>query len=165
MLLTEVLRRRIRVVDRNWRERSKDFDKSMNEAGLTFTEAKPSGQFPQNPVDVQSEENGDGSVAEMRASDVIPARRFSSMALHDCRIITESCINTYTSSVTGIGPEVFVFKGEGNKTNGITIKDEAFYDEHGFDYSVASYVLRPEVLESVFCEQDGPLFSPPQLID
>lgn len=79
--------------------------------------------------------------------------------------LTESCINTYTSSVTGIGPEVFVFKGEGNKTNGITIKDEAFYDEHGFDYSVASYVLRPEVLESVFCEQDGPLFSPPQLID
>lgn len=90
MLLTEVLRRRIRVVDRNWRERSKDFDKSMNEAGLTFTEAKPSGQFPQNPVGVQSEENGDGSVAEMRASDVIPARRFSSMALHDCRIKTES---------------------------------------------------------------------------
>lgn len=64
--------------------------------------------------------------------------------------LTESCINTYTSEVTGIGPEAFVFVGEGNKRNGITIYNQTFYDQHGFDNSVVDYVLRPEVLESVF---------------
>lgn len=58
--------------------------------------------------------------------------------------------NTYTSEVTGIGPEAFVFVGEGNKRNGITIYNQTFYDQHGFDNSVVDYVLRPEVLESVF---------------
>lgn len=64
--------------------------------------------------------------------------------------LTNGCINTYTSSVTGIGPEVFVFKSDNGGTNGVTIYHEEFYKEHGFDYSVPSYILRPEVLESVF---------------
>ncbi|MCO5565325.1 hypothetical protein L7F22_018998 [Adiantum nelumboides] len=64
--------------------------------------------------------------------------------------LANGCINTYTSSVTGIGPEVFVFKTDNGGTNGVTIYNETFYEEHGFDYSVTSYVLRPEVLESVF---------------
>lgn len=64
--------------------------------------------------------------------------------------LANGCINTYTSSATGIGPEVFVFKTENGGTNGVTISNETFYQEHGFDYAIPSYVLRPEVLESVF---------------
>lgn len=64
--------------------------------------------------------------------------------------LTESCINTYTSSATGIGPEVYVFKTEDGGTNGVTINNDNFYEQHGFDYAVVDYVLRPEVLESVF---------------
>ncbi|PWN32390.1 seven-hairpin glycosidase [Meira miltonrushii] len=64
--------------------------------------------------------------------------------------LANACVNTYTSSVTGIGPEVFVFKTDNGGTNGVTISNETFYKEHGFDYAVPTYYLRPEVLESVF---------------
>ncbi|PWN90902.1 seven-hairpin glycosidase [Acaromyces ingoldii] len=64
--------------------------------------------------------------------------------------LADSCIGTYTKSATGIGPESYVFKTESGGTNGVTIHNEAFYDKNGFDYDVVDYVLRPEVLESVF---------------
>lgn len=64
--------------------------------------------------------------------------------------LTEACINTYTSSATGIGPESFVFRSASGSTNGVKISNEAFYAQNGFDYDAKSYVLRPEVLESVF---------------
>ncbi|GAC92612.1 glycoside hydrolase [Pseudozyma hubeiensis SY62] len=64
--------------------------------------------------------------------------------------LTGACANTYTSSPSGIGPESFVFIGQGNNTNGITINDAAFYRQHGFDFEVTQYILRPEVMESVF---------------
>ncbi|SAM81348.1 related to Mannosyl-oligosaccharide alpha-1,2-mannosidase precursor [Ustilago bromivora] len=64
--------------------------------------------------------------------------------------LTAACANTYSSSPSGIGPESFVFIGQGNNTNRITIKNAPFYREHGFDFEVTEYVLRPEVMESVF---------------
>ncbi|SPO35906.1 related to Mannosyl-oligosaccharide alpha-1,2-mannosidase precursor [Pseudozyma flocculosa] len=64
--------------------------------------------------------------------------------------LAESCINTYTSSPSGIGPESFVFVGSGGNRQGITINDADFYRKHGFDFEVVQYILRPEVLESVF---------------
>ncbi len=64
--------------------------------------------------------------------------------------LTAACANTYSSSPSGIGPESFVFIGERNNTNGITINNPAFYKQHGFDFEVTQYILRPEVMESVF---------------
>lgn len=64
--------------------------------------------------------------------------------------LTDGCAKTYTSSVTGIGPELFVFKSANGETNGVTINNQSFYKKNGFDYEVVDYVLRPEVLESVF---------------
>jgi mannosyl-oligosaccharide alpha-1,2-mannosidase len=64
--------------------------------------------------------------------------------------ITQGCMNTYTSSVTGIGPEQFSFKTSSGGTHGVNIYDEPFYQEHGFNYRAAEFYLRPEVLESAF---------------
>lgn len=64
--------------------------------------------------------------------------------------LTGACANTYSSSPSGIGPESFVFIGQGNNTNGIKINDPTFYRRHGFDFEVTQYILRPEVMESVF---------------
>lgn len=64
--------------------------------------------------------------------------------------LTAACANTYSSSASGIGPESFVFIGQGNNTNGITIQNREFYRQHGFDFEVTQYILRPEVMESVF---------------
>ncbi|CDS01874.1 hypothetical protein, partial [Sporisorium scitamineum] len=64
--------------------------------------------------------------------------------------LTGACANTYSSSPSGIGPESFVFIGQGNNTSRITINDKAFYRQHGFDFEVTQYILRPEVMESVF---------------
>ena len=64
--------------------------------------------------------------------------------------LAASCIHTYTLSATGIGPESFVFKGKDGSTNGVKIFNETQYDRAGFDYDSPAYILRPEVLESVF---------------
>lgn len=39
--------------------------------------------------------------------------------------LTESCINTYEKSATGLGPESFNFIGAGGNTNGVTINNKA----------------------------------------
>ncbi|TFK49101.1 glycoside hydrolase family 47 protein [Heliocybe sulcata] len=69
-------------------------------------------------------------------------------------LLTDACWNTYASTATGIGPEVFAyFSSDGNYTGTTpSASDLAFYQEHGFFiYDGSSdYILRPEVLESNF---------------
>ncbi|KDN43914.1 glycoside hydrolase family 47 protein [Tilletiaria anomala UBC 951] len=64
--------------------------------------------------------------------------------------LASSCAHTYSASATGIGPEAFVYKENDGSTNGVTISNEAQYNRAGFDYDSPAYVLRPEVMESVF---------------
>ncbi|KAL1742558.1 glycoside hydrolase family 47 protein [Schizophyllum fasciatum] len=68
--------------------------------------------------------------------------------------LTDACWNTYASTATGLGPEVFAFiSSDGNYTtaNGqISDAELAFYNAHGFYITSADYILRPEVLESQF---------------
>lgn len=67
--------------------------------------------------------------------------------------LTDACWNTYASTATGIGPEVFAYiSSDGNYTGG-TAPDQQhldFYDQHGFYITAPDYILRPEVLESNF---------------
>jgi len=69
--------------------------------------------------------------------------------------LVDACWNTYATTATGIGPEVFAYVGtDGNYTGGNapTASDTAFYNTAGWyvfnGYSY--YDLRPEVLESNF---------------
>ncbi|KAF8512523.1 glycoside hydrolase family 47 protein [Hysterangium stoloniferum] len=78
--------------------------------------------------------------------------------------LVDACFNTYASTATKIGPEVFSFISEVNGTppngtddgsftgNPITADDLTFNSEHGFYIfdGAADYILRPEVLESNF---------------
>ncbi|VDC02721.1 unnamed protein product [Peniophora sp. CBMAI 1063] len=66
--------------------------------------------------------------------------------------MNEACWNTYNSTLTGIGPEVFAFVGtDGNYTGSSISADQLnFYNEHGFYITDADYIERPEVLESNF---------------
>ncbi|KDQ58337.1 glycoside hydrolase family 47 protein [Jaapia argillacea MUCL 33604] len=68
--------------------------------------------------------------------------------------LADACWNTYASTATGIGPEVFGYYSSDGTYTGETpsASDITFYDQHGFFiYSGASdYILRPEVLESNF---------------
>ena len=59
--------------------------------------------------------------------------------------LAAGCYNTYTSTATGIGPEVFSW-------NASTVpKAQAqFFDEHGFYITNSAYVLRPEFIESLY---------------
>ncbi|KZT65305.1 glycoside hydrolase family 47 protein [Daedalea quercina L-15889] len=68
--------------------------------------------------------------------------------------LMEACWNTYASTATGIGPEVFgYFSSDGNYTGSSPSSgDIAFYEKHGFFVypGDSDYYLRPEVLESNF---------------
>ncbi|KAI5117540.1 hypothetical protein M0805_004369, partial [Coniferiporia weirii] len=67
--------------------------------------------------------------------------------------LVEACWNTYQSTATGIGPEIFAWNSnDGNFTDGDapSASELAFYAEHGFYITDAEYILRPEVLESNF---------------
>jgi len=67
--------------------------------------------------------------------------------------LVDACWNTYASTATGIGPEVFAFISEdGSFTGGPTLSAEQvlFNEAHGFYITAADYILRPEVLESNF---------------
>ncbi|KIK68490.1 glycoside hydrolase family 47 protein [Collybiopsis luxurians FD-317 M1] len=67
--------------------------------------------------------------------------------------LVDACWNTYASTATGIGPEVFFFlandefNGNGQPS---TQAQQQFYNEHGFWITASDYILRPEVLESNF---------------
>ncbi|KAK1217329.1 hypothetical protein PQX77_020010 [Marasmius sp. AFHP31] len=71
--------------------------------------------------------------------------------------LTDACWNTYASTATGIGPEVFHYittnKDDFSNHQRLTPAQAVFYEKHGFyimDASDAQYFLRPEVLESNF---------------
>ncbi|KAH9814163.1 family 47 glycoside hydrolase [Melampsora americana] len=69
--------------------------------------------------------------------------------------LINTCMHSYTSTATGLGPEVFRFVGPNGKVTGpdMTEEDRKFNKKHGFYISNAYYLLlnfRPEVLESVF---------------
>ncbi|PFH48014.1 glycoside hydrolase family 47 protein [Amanita thiersii Skay4041] len=67
--------------------------------------------------------------------------------------LTDSCWNTYASTATGIGPEVFAYiSADGSFTGGGSPSPDQlnFYAEHGFYITASDYILRPEVLESNF---------------
>jgi mannosyl-oligosaccharide alpha-1,2-mannosidase len=67
--------------------------------------------------------------------------------------LTDACWNTYQSTLTGIGPEVFAYiSDDGGYTGGDapTVAQLAFFKEHGFYITAGDYFLRPEVLESNF---------------
>ena len=59
--------------------------------------------------------------------------------------LVTACHNTYTSTTTRIGPEVFNWNQTAAPAN-----QSAFYDKNGFFIEVADYDLRPEVVESYF---------------
>jgi len=63
--------------------------------------------------------------------------------------LNDACWNTYASTATGIGPEVFNYVGA-NGGPAPPAANQAFYNEHGFYVSTSDYILRPEVLESNF---------------
>jgi mannosyl-oligosaccharide alpha-1,2-mannosidase len=69
--------------------------------------------------------------------------------------LVNGCHDTYVSTLTGIGPEVF--RWVTNTTSptdpdnpGPLSDEEAFYDKAGFYITNGVYVLRPEVLESFY---------------
>ncbi|KAF5357263.1 hypothetical protein D9756_006499 [Leucocoprinus leucothites] len=67
--------------------------------------------------------------------------------------LVDSCWNTYASTATGIGPEVFAFTSDDGSYTGRVPPSQAqqnFNKEHGFYIDTSSYILRPEVLESNF---------------
>jgi len=70
-------------------------------------------------------------------------------------LLNDACWNTYASSSTGIGPEVFAFISQDGDYAGEvppSAENLAYYHTHGnYPYSdYTYYYLRPEVLESNF---------------
>ncbi|EOD51117.1 putative mannosyl-oligosaccharide alpha- -mannosidase protein [Neofusicoccum parvum UCRNP2] len=59
--------------------------------------------------------------------------------------LVEGCRNTYESTLTGIGPEIFSWN-----TSTLPANQSEFYEEHGFWLQDAFYDLRPEVIESYY---------------
>ncbi|KAI3600439.1 glycoside hydrolase family 47 protein [Moniliophthora roreri] len=68
--------------------------------------------------------------------------------------LADACWNTYASTATGIGPEVFRYfttnRTDPSNAREITREQSAFNAKHGFYITAADYILRPEVLESNF---------------
>jgi mannosyl-oligosaccharide alpha-1,2-mannosidase len=62
--------------------------------------------------------------------------------------LVNGCHDTYTSTLTGIGPETFAWSTTG--TNGVPANDQAFYKKAGFYITSSGYILRPEVLEGIY---------------
>lgn len=68
----------------------------------------------------------------------------------------EGCYETYIATATGIGPEVFAWQddqtpiGPSNSNPPPPPDQLGFYDSAGFWITGATYVLRPEVLESIY---------------
>lgn len=59
--------------------------------------------------------------------------------------LTQGCRTTYAATATGIGPETFGFDAES-----VPPYQEDFFKKHGFFIQDSSYVLRPEVIESMY---------------
>ncbi|KAG0145327.1 hypothetical protein CROQUDRAFT_45862 [Cronartium quercuum f. sp. fusiforme G11] len=68
-------------------------------------------------------------------------------------LLVDSCMKSYTSTKSGLGPEIFNFFGPNGETTGEgkpSSQDVEFYKANGFYISNPKYVLRPEVIESAF---------------
>ncbi|KAL1896145.1 Mannosyl-oligosaccharide alpha-1,2-mannosidase 1B [Sporothrix stenoceras] len=85
------------------------------------------------------------------------------LVLHEPRYVAyglelaASCHDTYTSTVTHIGPESFSWQDDGrlapvNSSNNTAppAASADFFKEHGFWISDGQYILRPEVIESYY---------------
>jgi mannosyl-oligosaccharide alpha-1,2-mannosidase len=59
--------------------------------------------------------------------------------------LVNGCHETYTSTATGIGPEVF-----GWDSSSVPSDQAAFYNQSGFYITNSNYQLRPEVIESFY---------------
>lgn len=59
--------------------------------------------------------------------------------------LVDGCHNTYSETVTGIGPEQF-----GWDSNAVPADQKDFYEEAGFYVMNGAYILRPEVIESIY---------------
>lgn len=75
------------------------------------------------------------------AGSVLDRQQYTDFGL----ALTEACHNTYTSTVTRIGPEVFSWN-----TTKLPKKQKSFYKKHGFWIENPFYDLRPEVVESYY---------------
>ena len=65
--------------------------------------------------------------------------------------LVAGCEDTYNSTLTGIGPEIFEWLPQ-NATNTSSIPSSqlAFYEKAGFWITNGNYILRPEVIESFY---------------
>lgn len=59
--------------------------------------------------------------------------------------LVDACHNTYISTATRIGPEIFAWD-----PNGVPANQRAFYQKNGFYITNSIYDLRPEVVESYY---------------
>ncbi|EDU39520.1 mannosyl-oligosaccharide 12-alpha-mannosidase precursor [Pyrenophora tritici-repentis] len=59
--------------------------------------------------------------------------------------LVNGCHETYISTATGIGPEIFSWN-----TSAVPANQTTFFNESGFFITSADYVLRPEVIESFY---------------
>ncbi|PQE12544.1 glycoside hydrolase family 47 protein [Rutstroemia sp. NJR-2017a BBW] len=69
--------------------------------------------------------------------------------------LVEGCEDTYNSTLTGIGPEVFNWVENGTLATDpnnppVPADQAAFYEKAGFYITNGNYILRPEVLESFY---------------
>jgi mannosyl-oligosaccharide alpha-1,2-mannosidase len=69
--------------------------------------------------------------------------------------LVNGCHDTYTSTLTGIGPEEFAWTTNGTASNSTInsappASDEEFYEKAGFYITNGEYILRPEVIESFY---------------
>ena len=69
--------------------------------------------------------------------------------------LVNGCHDTYTSTLTGIGPEIFQWVTNTTAANDTTnpgppADQAAFYEKAGFYITDSVYVLRPEVMESFY---------------
>lgn len=65
--------------------------------------------------------------------------------------LVAGCRDTYSQTVTGIGPESFMWLGE-DSPHGASVPagDEAFYERAGYYITNSQYITRPEVVESYY---------------
>ena len=69
--------------------------------------------------------------------------------------LVNGCEDTYASTLTGIGPEVFQWVTDDTPANSTSnppppADQEAFYEKAGFYITNGNYILRPEVIESFY---------------
>jgi mannosyl-oligosaccharide alpha-1,2-mannosidase len=69
--------------------------------------------------------------------------------------LVDGCHATYTSTATGIGPEIFAWQDSAHPPNATNnppapADQAAFYNASGFWIPNGAYVLRPEVMESYY---------------